>query len=87
MDKRSKDLLSQAELIYRHPEFEWYYVIEKQTNGYWKVILIDEGVYKGDGYVECPTVHCSTYDEGIKYLKSLARRRNYVKVNIKDIKE
>lgn len=84
MDKRSETLLSQAELIYRHPEYEWYYVVEKKLNC-WKVVEIDDGRYAGDAYVECPTVHCSTYEICINHLKELALKRKYVKVSYKDV--
>ena len=79
-DKISEKLLSEAELIYKDPEYEWYYVVEKHGN-WWKIVLIDEGEYKGDAYVECPTVYCSTYKSCINHLKELAKQRKYKKIS------
>jgi gamma-glutamylcyclotransferase (GGCT)/AIG2-like uncharacterized protein YtfP len=79
-DYKSERLLSEAELIYKHPDYEWYYVVEKQKCcDCWKIIEIDNGEYKGAEYVECPTVHCSTYESCINHLKELAKLRKYKK--------
>jgi hypothetical protein len=84
MDKKSIELLTNAELIYKHKDYDWYYVVEKLRNC-WKVVEIDSGMYRGDAPVECPTVHCSTYESCIRHLKDLAKNREYKKVKYEDI--